>query len=131
MQIKKSSLEALFNLAKGTEGALSLVEARIRDGFIKPLTELTQTYFDQREVIYKHFCNKNDDGTPNLLEGYKYQFSKEVLEELNKELATLGDELVEVNFTDNPQQIKQILEKSEYKLKVLESELIDEILKSI
>lgn len=129
MQIKKSELEALFNLAKGTEGALSLQESRVRDSFIKPLSETTQTYFNEREEIYKAFCLKKEDGMPDLLNGDKYQFSKEKLDEINAELKILGAEEVEVNFTDNPQQIKDILGKSEYKPKIGETEIIDNILK--
>lgn len=128
MKLKKSSLEALFSLTKGTEGVLNLQESRVRDSFIKPLQEVTQTYFDDRNKIYLEFCNKKEDGSPDLLEGDKYQFPKDKLEEINKELLTLADEEVEVNTTDNPAQIKGILEKSEYKPKVMEAEVIDEVL---
>jgi|SRR6185369_3974142 len=127
MNLKKSSLEALFNLAKGTEGQLNLAESRVRDSFIKPLSETTQTYFNDRNKIYVEFCLKKEDGTPDLLDGDKYQFPKERLDEINKELQILADEEVEVN-TDNPAQIKAILEKSDYRPKVMEAEIIDGIL---
>ncbi len=124
MTLKKSSLEAIFNLAKGTEGRISLIEARVRDSFIKPLQELTQTYYDDREKIFKVFCLKKEDGTPDLLEGDKYQFKeKEKIEEMNKELITLSEEEVEFSV---PNTIKPILEKSDYMPKIFESEIIDD-----
>lgn len=131
MKIKKSSLETLLNYTKGTEGVLNLTDSRIRDNFIRPLTETTQMYFDDREKIYKTFCLKNEDETPNLLAGNKYQFPKEVLEDLNKELEILGNEEADINFTDNPLQIKGLLEKSEYKPMLLESEIIYTIINAI
>ena len=131
MKIKKSDLETLFNLTKGTEGVLNLSEARARDSFIKPLSDVTQSYYDQREAIYKHFCIKNEEGTPDLKDGNKYQFNPKQLDEINAELKTLGDEEVEVNFTDNPQLIKEILEKSAYTPKLMESEIIDNIINLI
>jgi hypothetical protein len=131
MQIKKSSLEILFNFTKGTEGVLNLADSRVRDSFLKPLSEITQTYYDDRNKIYVAFCLKKEDGSPDLLDGDKYQFDKTKLDEINKELLTLADESVEVNFTDNPQRIKQILEKSDYKPKVGESEAFDTILNAL
>ena len=131
MKIKKLSLETLFNFAKGTENVLSLTESRVRDSFIKPLSEITQTYFDDRNKIYLAFCLKKEDGTPDFKNGNQYQFPSEKLSEINKELLILANEEIEVNFSDNPQQIKGILEKSEYKPKLLEAETIDSILNAI
>ena len=128
MQTKKINLEVFFNFVKGTEGQLSLSEARARDIFIKPLAELTQSFFEDREKIYKEFCLKNEDGTPALIDGDKYEFSPEDLEQINKELNILANEEVEINTYAIS---KAILEKSEYKLKVGEADIIDEILAKI
>lgn len=128
MKLKKLQLEPLFNLAKGTESTLSLAESRIRDSFIKPLSEIVQTYYDDRNVIYKIFCLKTEDGESDLLDGDKYQFPKGELDKINKELQILADEEVEVNFPDS---VKDILEKSDYKPKIGEAEIIDEILSKI
>lgn len=128
MKIKKSQLEILFNFSKGTEGALNLSESRIRDKFIKSLSETTQEFYDQRDEIYKHFCIKDEQGNPALKDGNKYEFPKDILDVINVELSTLGDEEVEI---DTPEGIKEILEKSEYKPKLLEAEIIDELLTKI
>lgn len=130
MKIKKQNLEVLFNLTKGTEGLLTLAESRLRDAFVKPLTEQTKEYLNQKEDIYKHFCLKNEEGFPALLEGNKYEFPREKLDEINAELETLGEEQVEVNTIDTA-QIKAILERSEYKPKLLEAEIIDNIINSL
>lgn len=124
-QIKKGSLEVFFNLTKGTEGALNLAESRIRDTFIKSLSEVTQTYIDDRNKIYVAFCIKNEDGQPDLVDGDKYKFPKEKRDELAQELETLFEEKVEL---DTPVGLKEILEKSEYKPKLLEAEVIDNII---
>lgn len=128
MTLKKLYLETLFNFTKGTEGILSLSDSRVRDNFMKPLGETLQTFVNDREVIYKNFCLKKEDGEPDLLEGNSYQFPPEKVEEINRELKVLGDEEVEVS---TPDKLKEILEKSEYKPKIGESEIIDEILTKI
>lgn len=125
MKIEKSKLEALFNFTKGTENMLSLKESRERDIFIKPLAEVTQTYYEDRNKIYITFCLKNEDGSPALVEGNKYEFPPEKVDEINAELKTLNEEEVEIKTFAIT---KEILEKSEYKPKIGETEIIDEIL---
>lgn len=125
MTIKKSYLETLFLFTKGTENVLNLADSRLRDTFIKPLFEITKVYIEDRNKIYLEYCLKNEDGSPELLDGDKYQFPNEKLEEINKELEILGNEEVEVGTHE---KLKEILEKSEYKPKVGEAEIIDEIL---
>jgi len=132
MKAKKLHLEILFNLTKGTFGVLGLAEARIRDSFIKPLQAKYQEYLAQREEIFKTFCIKDEQGNPALVNGNQYEFPNEKLEELNKELVILADEEVEVYTTDNPKQVKAILEKSEYKpTKIDEPQVIDELLSKL
>lgn len=128
MKLSKKYLEVFFYTIKGTEGILSLSESRIRDSFIKPLAEATETYLKDRTKIYETFCMKKEDGTPDLLVQEKttsYQFPPERLDEINKELTTLSEEEVDL---DVPEKLKEILEKTDYKPKTGESELIDEIL---
>lgn len=128
MKIKKSNLVPIFLFVKGTEGTLSLKESRERDIFIKPFFEVVKTYEQDREKIYKEFCIKNENGEPDLKDGKSYQFPTEKLDELNKELETLNTEEVEVNVYA---LTKEVLEKSEYKPKVGETEIIDEFLNGI
>lgn len=131
MKLKKLYLEILFNFAKGTEGILSLSESRARDSFMKPLGDALNDFYKQREAIYQHFCIKNEDGTVKWINGNQYEFLKTDVEAINKELVVLSDEEVDVNFTDNPGQIKTILEKSDYKPKVGEMEVFDQIISQI
>lgn len=136
MTVKKSHLEVLFHSLKGTEGVLTLAESRIRDSFIKPVAEATETYFKDRTKIYETFCIKKEDGTPDFIvtkdkdgvDQTSYQFPPEKLEEINKELITLSEE--EVSFEDN-EKLKEILEKTEYKPKVGETALLDEVISKL
>lgn len=126
MQIKKSQLETLILLTKGTEGVLGLPEARIRDAFLKPIWEVYGTFEKDKQAIYTTFCIKDEHGKPVLVGGDKYEFPPEKVEEINNELDTLFNE--EVTVESNP-LIKALLEKSQYKPKVGQAEIIDEILK--
>lgn len=121
--MKKSQLETLFNVLKGTEGTLNLAESRRRDAYLKPLIEALETFYKDRVKIYEKFCTKKEDGTPDI-EGGKYIFPTESLEETNKELETLSQETITIEG-----DIKDLLEKSEYKFKIGEAEILDKILK--
>jgi len=128
MNIKKLQLEAIFNMLKSTDGALSFKDARVRDQILKPLSEQLKTYFDDREKIYKAFCIKKEDGTPDLKNGNQYQFETKKLDEINKELLTLSEEEVDLYVTDDVAKFREIMLKSEYKPKVGESELIESVI---
>lgn len=132
MKLKKSNLEVIFNFTKGTEGVLNLADSRLRDEFLKDLSDKTQSFYDDRNKIYINFCVKKD-GQPDLLDGDKYQFEKNVLPDLNKELMVLAEEEVVITLPDNftTFKLKEILEKSEYKPKALEAEVIDLFLNTI
>lgn len=121
---KKSQLEVFFLTLKGTEGVLSLADSRIRDSFLKPLTEATQTFEQDRKVIYERFCTKDSNGDSDLSDN-QYKFPKDILEEMNKELEILCDEEVAL---EAPEGLKEIMEKTEYKPKTGEVEIIDQIL---
>lgn len=128
MQLQKKYLEILFNVLKGTEGELNLAESRIRDSFIKPVADVTDTYFKDRAKIYEAFCLRKEDGSVDFLikdGSTSYQFPPEKLEEINKELITLGDEEVELPQND---KIPEFIDKTKYSPKVGEMEIIDEIL---
>lgn len=127
MQTKKSNLEIFFLLTKGTEGVLGLAESRIRDKFMKTLTEVTKQFEEDRKVVYEKFCAKNEDGTPKI-DNNNYHFAPDVIEDTNKELNVLLDETVTLEI---PEGLKGFLERSEYKPKVGESEQIDAILGAI
>lgn len=124
MQIKKSSLEVLFLTLKGTEGILNLADARIRDTFLKPVIESYETFIKERTTIYETFCDKKEDGTPDI-EDNRYKFSKEVQAQADAELKTLYDEEITL---ETPEKLKEFMEKSEYNPKVGEADIIDEII---
>lgn len=125
MQIKKQHLEVFFLALRGTENVLSLAESRIRDSFMKPLAEVTETYVNDRNKIYVAFCKKDEDGKPAWVDGNKYEFDNEKVEEINKELTTLAEEEVELT---PPLFLKEMIEKTEWKPKVGEAALLDEVL---
>lgn len=124
MKLQKRHLEITFLAFKGTEGVLSLKESRIRDSFMKSLTEVTMTFEEDRKAIYEKFCNKKEDGTPDTEDG-QYHFDTAVLPDVNEELRILLDEEVEI---ETPVGLKETLEKTEYRPKTGEVEIIDEIL---
>lgn len=122
MQIKKKYIEVIYLVLKGTEGILSLAESRVRDNFLKSLGY--ETFVGERNKIYEHYCDKKEDGSPDVDDG-SYHFQKQDLEVLNKELLTLLDEEVKV---EAPESLKEIIEKTNYRPKTGEVEFIDEIL---
>lgn len=127
MKIKKSQLEALYQALKGTEGVLSLKEARVRDAFLKPLTEVFGAFEQDRLKIYHQFCNKNDDGTPAIQDN-KFHFKREVVAEMNAELNILNEEEVEL---DAPENLKDLIEATTYKPKEGESAVLDDIISNL
>lgn len=129
MKIKKGNLEVLFLTVRGTEGVLNLRESRTRDAFLKPLTEITQTFEAERRVIYEKFCTKKEDGTPDI-DDQKYKFPPEDLAAVNEELKTLYSEEVEVPVLV-PSALLAILERSNYQPKIGEAAVIDEVLAAL
>lgn len=127
MTLEKRYLETLFLLTQGTEGQLTLKEARTRDAFMRPVREVTQTFEADRRVIYEKFCDRNEDGTPDTSND-KYKFKNAIVAELNDEISILASETVAI---DTPEGIKEILEKSDYKPRIDETEHIDHILSLI
>lgn len=125
MKIKKAQLETLFNVTKGTEGTTTMEQSRKRDAFIKPLISELETFFKDREVIYKAYCVNKEDGTPDLIEGNKYQFEPENIEAVTKEITILNDEEVDIETFET---LKEILEKTTYSPKIGETETIDQII---
>lgn len=124
MVIKKGNIELLFNVLKGTDGKLSLADARIRDTFLKELIVSNDTFVADRKKIFETFCKKNEDGTPEVTNN-QYTFDPESTEELSKELGTL---LIEEITIENDKVI-EFISLSEYKPKVGESEIIDSFVK--
>lgn len=127
MKIKNGQLEVIIKVLNATEGILSLADARIRDKFGKTLSEAQQLFNANKELIFKKFCTKKEDGTPDTKPGdtpgkIQYHFTNEVTEELNKELLTLINEEVEVEKND---KIKEIVKDSPYKPLIGEAEIID------
>lgn len=124
LKLQKKCLVPFFLALRETDGVLSLKDARIRDGFLKTLKEMTATFEVDRKAIYEHYCVKKEGGVPDIVND-AYTFKPEVQEELIKELTMLLEEEVELPDTKG---LKEILEKTEYKPKTGEAELIDEVL---
>lgn len=125
MKVKKKKLEVLFNVVKGTEGALSLAESRSRDGFIKPLQDATQTFIVDRNKIYDTFATKREEKGDGMI---SWEIPPEKTEEIKTELSVLLEEEVDI---EAPANLKDIIEKTNYKPKVGEAEVIDEIIAQI
>jgi len=122
MKVKKQYLEILFSTLKGTENLLSIAESRKRDAFLKELAPKLDNFYKERSFIYETFCDKKEDGTPDIRDD-QYRFDPAKLEEINSELETLGNEQVIIDLP-----INGILEKSEYKPKLGEVEIIDKLI---
>jgi len=123
MQLEKKYLVTLYQLVQGTEGVLTLAEGRIRDAFNKPLYDHTHQYETDRVKIYENYCDKKD-GKPDISDG-KYHFNKKNTPLVEKELQTLNSEEIELPDTKG---IKEIIERTQYKPKIGESEIIDTII---
>ena len=122
MKVKKQYLEILFSTLKGTENLLSIAESRKRDAFLKELAPKLDNFYKERSFIYETFCDKKEDGTPDIRDD-QYRFDPAKLKEINSELETLGNEEVSFDLL-----INGILEKSEYKPKLGEVEIIDKLI---
>jgi len=127
MKLEKRYLEVLYKTIKGTEGVLTLAEGRIRDAFMKDVTEATTQFENDRRVIYEKFCTKTDDGKPDVSDG-KYHFKTEEVSEIQAELETLYAEEVEL---PSPSGLKEIVERTQYKPEIGESEKIDHIISKL
>lgn len=125
--MKKSQLIVLYQAVKGTEGVLNLSESRQRDAFLAPLTEVTKTFEQDRKVIFEKFCNKKEDGTPDVTNDL-YTFSKEVQEELNEEVNLLLSENVTLEC---PESLAKWLELTEYRPKEGETAILDEVIATL
>lgn len=123
MKLQKKYLEVLYKVVKGYK-TKKMVEGRIRDAFLKDLSTPTDQFILDRNAIYVNFCDKKEDGTPDIVND-KYKFNPKLLEEINAELKTLGAEEVEIN---PPTEIKNIIDQSEYETEAGETLIIDEII---
>lgn len=132
MTIKKANLEIFFTVLRGTDGVLSLADARIRDAFMKVLAPSVDAMFEDRKKIYEKFCKRKEDGTPDMDDG-KYHFEVDQIETINKEMGVLNEEAVEIAYPwgVTSSKLKQIMDKSDYKPKYGEVELIDAVIATL
>lgn len=126
MQLEKKYLEVFLNILSGST-ELSLKEARVRDSVLDELVPKTELFIKDRETIYKKFCVKKEDGSPDIKDN-KYTFNPEEIEELTKELELLVEE--KVDFSTKP-ELKSILENTKYKPEIGETKIIDEIISKL
>lgn len=127
MVLAKKELEILYHVIRGTEGKLTLSEGRKRDLFFKDLVEVLKVFEADRKIIFEKYCEKNEDGTPDISDD-KYTFSKAVADEMQKEVQVLYDETVEVKAIP---ELKEIFARTMYMPKLGEAEIIDSILAKI
>lgn len=127
MKLEKKYLEVLYKTIKGTEGVLTLAEGRIRDAFMKDVTEATTQFENDRRVIYEKFCTKTEDDKPDVSDG-KYHFKPSDVKDIQSELDVLYAE--EVELPDN-ERIKEIIERTQYKPEIGEAEKIDHIISKL
>lgn len=123
MKLQKKYLELFFKVVKGYKTP-KMAQARLRDSFLKELSGPTDQFIQDRNAIYINFCDKKEDGSPNIIND-KYKFDPKLLEEINAELKTLGDEEVELTV---PGEVKNFIEESSYESEAGETTIIDEIL---
>lgn len=116
MQLKKSHLEVFVKALQATEDVLTFPESRVRDSFLKKLLESYQDYMTFRDELLIKLASPIE-GKVNM-----YTFTPEYL----KELEVLNEE--ETELPDEP-KIKEFLEKTTYKPKVGEADLLDDIIK--
>ena len=124
--MQKKYLELLFNLVKEYKTP-KMVQARIRDGFLREISPVVDQFFKDRNEIYIKFCDKKEDGEPDIIDN-KFKFNPELLTEINEELNVLGNETVEIKFVP---EIKNFIEESSYETKAGETLLVDEIIAKI
>lgn len=118
--MQKKHLELAYTLLSQTE--LNLAEARIRDTFIKELSAKLESFYEEKKKIIETLADKDENGAP-IIQGEMYKMTN--MDTFNQELNTLLSELVSLEVSD---QVKNIIRKTNYKPKVGEMELIDEIL---
>ncbi len=127
MNLKKKHLETTLLLLKGTDGKLSLKEARLRDQFMREIASSYDQFIKDKKTILDTLCDKDAEGKPDIKDG-NYHFAPELHEQLQSELNTLLEEEVEIKEVKG---IKKILENTDYKPKIGESDSIDEILSQL
>jgi len=127
MQIKKKILEPLLKTLQGTEGLLDFRTSRIRDKFVLELIEITNRFLKDKSKIINLFCKRDENDKPIMIDN-KFQFKEEDIEEINKELVTLYEEKENIEF---PEEITEIIKKSNYKPLIGETEMIDEIINEL
>ena len=119
MKVEKKYLEVFYLALKDSK--LKLADARVRDRFLKPLTEALESFYKERTAIYENFCFKTEDGKPDIKDN-KYQFDPLKVDEINVELKALHDEEVDL---PSDEKVKGILENTDYEPKAGETEIID------
>lgn len=126
MQLEKKYLELFYKVVKEYK-TNKMAQGRLRDSALRSLGDPTDQFIKDRNEIYVKFCDKKEDGTPDIIED-KFKFLPTVIEEVNSELKTLGEELVEVTL---PSEIKNFIEESSYETKAGETLVIDEIIEKL
>lgn len=129
MKIQRSKLELFTKVLNKTN--LTLTDARIRDAFIRILNTSIVAYNEDKMKVFREFCDKNKDGTPQEIHTgdgtINYHFPPENTRRLNTEVLLLNSEEAEIEVA-NPIKIKEYIEKTEYEPAFGEVEDIDMII---
>lgn len=129
MKIKKKHLELVFKVLHNTK--LSLVDSRIRDPFLKDLSERFTRSLEDRKKIMEEYCKKDAEGVPELTTDANkaplYHFDGENIPKVQGELTTLSEEEEEFDLPqDKIEKIVSFMEATTYEPAYGESEQIDE-----
>jgi len=127
MKIKKSHLKVFIEALAGSD-ELNLRDSRTRDGAIKKLAEAHEEFVADSKKVVLEFCEKGEDGEPNMQVrngNTTYNFSKEELVKYQDETNLLNEEKISFVATDD---IVAFVEDTNYKPKVGGAEIIYEVL---
>lgn len=111
--MKKEALEVTYKVLEVTD--LSLADARIRDAFIRELSNHIKAFYEDKQKIIETYGEKMDDGKFKIADTDKFQ----------QEMQTLLEETVEIKPSD---KIKEFINNTNYKPKIGEMAIIDEVL---
>lgn len=118
MQITKEEALILQKVLVGTQEKLDFAESRVRDKFLKSLAPEIQSYYEARNKLLISLAEK--------IEGEENRFN--LTPKFLEEEKILNEETIEL--PDEP-KLKDFIELSDYKPKIGEIDLIDNILSKI
>jgi hypothetical protein len=125
MKLSKTHLMLAIKLLEKTKP--KFVEARLRDKILKNLATEWKQFDDDRVVICKELCKKDEKG--ELLMTNEGSFDIEDMTQFQKEYAILSQEDIKINLDGNePERLVKLIETTAYTPEIGESNIIDEFI---